>query len=151
LGAKEIWPGNQWKAKSTKNAKHTYLACPECGKCRWIPLNKTNPRSTLCQSCSSKGRTVPQERHSCRWKGGRFVNKRGYTLVYVPLGDPYYAMGYGKKNRYALEHRIVYAKYLGRCLQTWETVRHVNSELSAQGERDNRIENLRLVTRILAC
>lgn len=77
------------------------------------------------------------------WKGaGGVTLKRmrpvitgGYALVMCP--DEFKQMAYG--SNYVLEHRLVVARTLGRCLNTSETVHHVNGD-----KLDNRIENLQL-------
>lgn len=60
----------------------------------------------------------------------------GYTLVYIPDHPAADRCGY------VLEHRAVMEFYLGRFLSQDEVVHHKNSN-----KKDNRIENLSVVTR----
>ena len=54
------------------------------------------------------------------------------------------------KSRYVLEHRLIVAKALGRCLHRWEIVHHLGTKYpkgSKEDKQDNRYpENLQLVT-----
>ena len=63
----------------------------------------------------------------------------GYVKVRVSPDSDFYPMT--DKQGYSLEHRIIYAQYLGRCLQSWEIIHHKD------GVRDNNsLDNLELTT-----
>jgi len=66
---------------------------------------------------------------STSWTGGRWKDKNGY--IYAKA-----------ENGYVLEHRFVMEKHIGRKLNSWEYVHHLNAI-----KDDNRIENLQLVTK----
>jgi len=75
-----------------------------------------------------------------RWQGGKGQSVSGYITVRLYPDDFFYPMA-DKRWHYIFEHRLVMAKALGRCLQTWELVHHKNGI-----KTDNRIENLELTT-----
>lgn len=71
------------------------------------------------------------------WKGGRTVRADGYVLVRLPIDDPLLVMA--NSSGYAVEHRLVMARALGRPLRSDESVHHLNGD-----RQDNRPENLQL-------
>ena len=64
-------------------------------------------------------------------------NYDSYRYTKVPLDSPYYPMT-SKGN--IVEHRLVMAQKLGRCLLRTEIVHHLNGK-----KNDNREENLEIV------
>ena len=81
------------------------------------------------------------------WKGG-YTTRRGYKLIKLYPDDFFYPMA--PVNGYVLEHRLVVAKALGRCLQPWEIVHHKHDQYPAgsiEDKQDNRYpENLQLIS-----
>ena len=68
------------------------------------------------------------------FNGGRYIDDKGYIRVLIP-DHPFNNSGY------IYEHRLVAEKNLGRHLQPWETVHHIN-----EIKLDNRWENFYLTT-----
>jgi hypothetical protein len=87
--------------------------------------------SLRCPAC---GRRHALENHGIAPDGN------GYIRVILRPNDPF--IGMTGSRRQVVEHRLVMAKSLGRCLDEGEQVHHKN------GIRDdNRLENLELLTK----
>jgi len=117
--------------------KHIWAACIDCGKERWVDIKKGKPVSKRCIICANKS----LEKRMTYWKGGEMKNKAGYVLIRIFPNDPFYPMA--QQNGYVLEHRLIMAQKLNRCLYPWEIVHHKNGITD-----DNYENNLELVTEI---
>lgn len=127
-------------SKKNRYEKYIWHSCSDCGKERWVQISHQQPLREKCHPCGCKG-TGARERgeNNPNWKGGRFLGGMGYWFVAVPDDSPFVAMR--NKERYVLEHRLIVAQSLGRCLKSWEVVHHIN-----RNKQDNRLENLELVS-----
>lgn len=76
----------------------------------------------------------PSGEMSANYAGGKYIDDKGYVRV-LRTDHPKNIRGY------AYEHRLVFEEYLGRYLEAWETVHHIN-----EIKTDNRLENLFLCT-----
>jgi hypothetical protein len=130
--------------KRHKGSIYRWSACPLCGECRWVIRDSGVNRT--CIHCMGKGVSRRIGEIASNWKGGRTVNTKGYVRVILRADDPYYAMV--DNDGYVFEHRLVVAKSLGRCLESWEIVHHKHTRFpigSKEDKGDNRIENLELI------
>lgn len=148
--------------KNPPTANFIWHPCENCGSQRWVKLTFGKPDSALCNICSNlaKGHKLglnnigrkrsPEIRlqmsltrrgeNSSSWKGGTAITQ-GYREIKIYPDDPYFPMA--TKQGYVLEHRLIMAQHLGRCLENWEISHHKN-----EIKLDNRIENLELTTRL---
>lgn len=91
--------------------------------------------SRTCGSRASGGNRGLRGENSPHWKGGRRQSGQGYVEVY----SPDHPSVQGTKRMYVREHRLVMEQKLGRLLERWEEVHHINGI-----RNDNRPENLEL-------
>ena len=123
---REISP--DWKGKSNR---YIWAKCGACPKYRWVALTRLEPQATHCKPCSRR------ISNRAKRKTGRYKTPFGYVSVIIEHDDWCQPMVNGDGR--VLEHRLVMARHLGRCLKSHEDVHHRN------GVRDdNRIENLEL-------
>ena len=119
--------------------RYIWWVCECCGKQRWVEYRMGKRKhSRYCRQCSCVLSFEGKRGENCgAWKGGTHM-RNGYKMTYVHPSSFFYSMATGS---YVLEHRLVMAEHLGRCLQPWEIVHHKNGI-----KDDNRIENLQVVS-----
>jgi hypothetical protein len=132
----DIKPAKELGYKS--KGRYIWVKCEQCSKEGW-KFYTGKVSKTLCSSCSHKNQSKVFGEKCSNWKGGRYTIPSGYVIVRVYPDDFFYSM---RNGRYVMEHRLIMAKHLGRCLQKWEVVHHKNGI-----RNDNRIENLELTTK----
>jgi len=110
-------------------------SCSCCGEPTW---HQKKDLHRVCKKCAYIARRTMSGANHPNWKGGRYYHEDGYVLIHVPPDSPYRPMGH--KTGYILEHRLIIAQHLGRCLLDEEVVHHINGD-----KQDNQIGNLELL------
>lgn len=103
------------------------VKCDYCGEVFLdYPSNVKRRNKHYCNKrCEALGKTNTRD----KWEGGSINHTTGYKTIKI-------------HGRAVDEHRLVMERHLGRRLETWEHVHHINGV-----KTDNRIENLMLTTR----
>lgn len=126
------------------------VKCPECGDMRAIVCRSVSkPYTKLCGHCATSkshkdNPRIGRAENHYNWKGGVNLNAQGYVVVYVKKTHQFFPMAANSHNAggYILQHRLVMARSLGRCLQPYEIVHHLDGN-----KQNNDIDNLRLTIR----
>ncbi len=105
-------------------------ACIDCGQTRWIGIRHGQPESLRCKSCAHTGKNHYAYKDRVKSTQGYIFVKLSTDSFFSPMIQPHKGI---------LEHRLIMAEHLGRCLQPWEQVHHKNGI-----KDDNRLENLEL-------
>lgn len=106
--------------------------CPVCK----IEFKANKYRDQECCSRSCARTLQYKNKHAPNWRGGRIKTTTGYIDIWVGKDYPG-----AKRYGYYAEHRYIMEQYIGRSLERYETVHHINGD-----KTDNRLENLQLRT-----
>lgn len=117
-----------------KEQKYIYESCNNCGRNRWVQVQSAG-KYNKCRKCHRIGYNCEK---NGKWKGGRKISRCGYIEILLAPDDPYIKMA--RKSRYVLEHRLIMARALGRCLEEYEIVHHRDSN-----PNNNNLGNLVLI------
>lgn len=109
--------------------------CPICQNKKYIKPSRVETTKTCSKRCDGLRRSKKYiGENSANWKGGISMN-RGYKEMYFP--------NHPKAHKGKIpEHILVIEKKIGRFLRKGEVVSHKNLN-----KLDNRIENLRIISR----
>lgn len=119
---------------STKCSKQmrrgSMRTCLCCGKEFYIAPAKARQRNSgNCCSAECQKQHYTNER-AAQWKGGRYLDKHTRTIRVRLERD-------GFASKYVAEHRVVASRIIGRMLETYEPIIHINNITT-----DNRPANL---------
>lgn len=150
----ETFERKAWEVEKRKRqgwAMYCSVACRDAAKLGRRGEQRVARISHLCEHCGEIYERAPHQKSQrycsvdCANKakqgrpprrGVKLTTREGYITVYVPPAER--PPGQEKIARH-MEHRVVMARALGRHLEAFETVHHINGDKS-----DNRIENLQL-------
>ncbi len=142
-----VWPngtkpnlGDTTTSKSVGRigrAVHIWEACSGCGFERWI---KRNTSGVLCKGCALRNHSFGEDNR--RWNSTRRTVTKSGIRVYIGEGHPYFCMAHRCALGFAiLEHRLVMAEHLGRPLEKYEVVHHIDGN-----NQNNDLANLLLLS-----
>ena len=155
LNEAEVTHSRLQRGLATKREYPCWRICPVCGKTFWRPASyyKKVKTPTCSKHCNGmlRGQEWAAHGHKGRegwtdesrasyaqkmsgpnnpaWKGGvTYFRKHGNypPIKYVRCPEEY--LGMARKDGYVMEHRLIVAQHLGRCLKRSEVVHHIDHD-----------------------
>lgn len=128
--------GEWWYVGKRQRWRAEIRTCVNCGQD--FPVKRRGKSKKPPIYCSKECRRIAIS-SPVTLKGGE-----RYLLEKLDKNSPFVVMAQRRKKKSSplvLQHRLVMARHIGRPLERWETVHHINGDRT-----DNRIENLQLRT-----
>lgn len=133
------------KQEGRKGGLHIWTVCPHCQEARWVLCGavRNAQRTPYHSRCHPNSPSRRYEERGAVIDGNRYRHLKMWTI-----DEEDRALAYATSpNKYTIaEHRWIVALHLGRPLVSSEHVHHRNGN-----RQDNRLANLRLVTKAMHC
>jgi len=131
-GKKSHWFGKHFSEEHRRNLGKAHKGTKASEETR-LKMSKARKRENLSEETRLKMSESHKGNKHWNWKGGRYKHS-GYIQVRA------YEHPNANASGYVLEHRLIMEKRIGRYLNSYEVVHHINGI-----KDDNRIENLKLL------
>lgn len=134
-GGKARGPLHEWPQSKHEEIRDRFLAGERVTDlAKSMGLRVTAISKSLTKSGVVRPKSGPGH---WSWRGGRTLTGSGYVSLLVSPEDLPFCIP--SSNGRVLEHRLVMAKAIGRCLSDSETVHHIDGD-----RQNNALENLQL-------
>lgn len=100
---------------------YIWALCEDCQIARWVVVTGRKEPTRRCLKCSNKNHAKimnGNHRPPTVWKGGKFKDRLGYTLVFIDSSHKFFGkmkmrMSKSGLRAYVHEHRLVMAEMIG--------------------------------------
>ena len=131
------WNNRCYVCDPPKKKTGEWRGCHECGRRFYVQAFIVRSSENVGRYCSwnCSRKAIARRQIKPLAQRPKYTSRQGYVMVPVSSGRS------DGMNNHRAEHRLVMEASLGRSIESWEHVHHINGI-----KHDNRIENLQLMT-----